>query len=289
MLLSFDAMIFFTTIALVLLTIALNSGASANIVIQPADRVVLIPGHALSLRCNVADYPQTQFRWYRIKQPGTVDQQQQSQQEEELLPDDDRFVIHNNNIIIKSPTMNDVGDYFCRVWPEDQPGIERQKMVSVRAKPFIHDFDIETSTGLSAVLTEGQKLVLNCNVHDQSQNLEIQWFKSKFSDDDTEMQQISLGDSHIRIEEVNATSKTLIIDSIKMEDRRYYKCQVGNGVTENNKIILIRVRDKIIALWPAIGIITELVILFSVIFITENRKVEPDFDDGSGRKVIQQM
>lgn len=106
------------------------------------------------------------------------------------------------------------------------------------------------------------------------------------------------GDDHIKIKRENDTKLTLTIDKVRPSDRYYYVCEADNSVSTFNNTILLRVKgksflkylfnlfndwflfaDKLGALWPFLGIVAEVVILCSIIFIYEKRRVKPDFDE----------
>lgn len=252
-----------------------------------SNQVALTPGHEILLRCNIAEYPDEQFNWFRIKHYSIKEIPPiEEKLEEELKQNDDRFIINNNVIIIKSPTFNDVGDYYCRV-KNPRDGMETEKMITVRAKPYIYEFDLESSTFRSATIEEGKSLKLICNVIDDytpESKIKISWQMSKY--DENDMNDVISGEDGVRLEMYNSTSNALIIDRVTKDHRKFYKCQVSNGITDNNKVILIRVKDKYTVIWPTVGIVIELVILIGVIIVVENRKVEPD-KDTYDRKAIQ--
>ena len=250
-----------------------------------AEKVHLTPGQEILLTCNIPEYPEAQFEWYRTRVHPYSERNHDEKQE--LLNDDERYSINNNVLTIKSSTIYDVGDYVCRV--KDQlDGIDsRENMIPVRPKPFIMEYDLESSTLRSAVVEEGKMLKIPCNVKDDyspPDKIELKWHMSKYEDSD--MNEVNSGEDGIRLERHNTTSQDLIIDRVTKEHRRSYKCQVSNGITENSKSILIRVRDKYSFAWPAAGIIIQLVILMGVICFVENRKVEPD-KGAYDRKAIQ--
>lgn len=254
-----------------------------------ANQVALTPGHEFALKCNIAEYPDEKFLWFRVRQYSNKEQPpiETKGMEEELKQGDDRYIIQNNAIIIKSPTLADVGDYYCRV-KNPREDLESEKMILVRARPYIADFQIDSSTTKSAIVQEGKQLKLFCNIIDDfalDSNLKVSWHMSKF--DEIDMNDVINGEDGIRLESYNSTSHALIIDKVTKDHRRFYKCQVTNGIADNSKVILIRVKDKYTVLWPTFGIFIELVILIGVIVIVENRKVEPDRDNTYDRKAIQ--
>lgn len=255
--------------------------AAGSPITVAANRIALTPGQEVALRCDIADFPDIQFSWTRVKKYPIKNQNEFGTQEgkrEELSHSDERFTISNNAVVIKSSSLDDVGDYTCQVKnpPED---IETEKTIQVRPRPYINDFNIESSTFKSAVVEEGKSLKLYCNIYDDyspESALKVSWQMSKF--DENDMNDVNSGEEGIRLETYNSTSYALIIDNVTKDHRRIYKCQVSNGIGENSKAILIRVKGKYIAIWPAAFIIGELVILMGVIGFAENRKVEPDKD-----------
>lgn len=312
--------------------------------------MALTPGREIVLRCNVTEFPELQFAWFRkrvypkynlpIQDPveeelkasdadqsnhqhqhhqvgyargnSNFDQSNQYEQEPQYsnslsetrsssssssgsssgsLGSSDassKIIIGNNVIVLKSPTYDDVGNYFCRV--KDARGdVEKEKLILVRAQPNIREFQIESSTLLSVSMEEGKSLKIPCNVDEYFEpegNLNFTWLVSKY-DDESDSNVVISGEDGISIEIYNSTSQALLIDKITKEHRRFYKCQVSNGIAENSKTILLRVKNKNIFIWPTVGIVIELLVLIGVICIVENRKVEPDRDNYNDRKAIQ--
>lgn len=261
---------------------------SGSPITAAANKVTLTPGQEIALRCNIIEYPEAKFAWFRRK-VYPYSEMKFGEGQEELDASDARYTISNNAMIIKSSTLADTGDYFCKVQGNLEGVTEPEKMISVRPKPYIFDFDLESSTYKSAVVEEGKPLKISCNVIDDyfsPDMINISWHMSKYEEND--MNDINSGEDGIRVEMNNKTSSDLIIDQVTKDHRRLYKCQVSNGVTENSKTILIRVKNKYTVIWPAVGIVIELVILIGIICVVENRKVEPD-KGAYDRKAIHQM
>lgn len=246
-------------------------------IIVEANQVALTPGHDMVLRCNLTGYPEQEFTWSRIRHLPKYEYKMNTQlQEEEMIHMiHDRYIINNNVLTLKSPNYDDVGDYYCRVKnPTDE--MEPQKTILVRAKPYI-DFVLEYSTYKSATVFEGNSLKLVCNVFDDytaDTDISVKWTMSRFEENATD--EVVNGEDGIKIEKYNSTSQALIIDEVTKDHRRFFKCHATNGITDNSRIILIRVKDKYDIIWPSLGIIIEFIILIVVICVVENRKVEPD-------------
>lgn len=252
-----------------------------------ANKVNLIPGQEIVLRCSSSDFPDVQFEWYK-KRVYPYKEQHTDETPRELVKSNDHYIINNNVMIIKLSTLDDVGDYFCKVVGGLRDGMaEEEKMISVRPRPYIMDFDLEGSTLRSAIVEDGKMLKISCNVMDDyaaPEQISLKWFMSKYEEND--MNDVVSDEDGIHLFAHNTTTQDLIIDKVTKDHRRLYKCHASNGMTENSKSILIRVRDKYSAAWPAVGIIIELVILIGVICFVENRRVEPD-KGAYDRKAIQ--
>lgn len=88
-----------------------------------------------------------------------------------------------------------------------------------------------------------------------------------------------------------------IEDANRTTDRRAFKCVVFHREARNNcseSAFFVRVRDKYAALWPFLGIVSEVVVICLIIFVCERRRVNSakdvidDDDDefnGSGGRV----
>lgn len=266
----------------------LGQYVSSSPITAVANKVTLTPGQEIVLRCNIAEYPEAQFNWFRRK-VYPYDEMKSEENKEELNAVDDRYSISNNVMIIKSSTLADVGDYFCQVQGQLDGVAEIEKMISVRPRPYIYEFELPAGTLKSAVVEEGTPLKISCNVVDEyfpPDSINISWLMSKY--DESDMNEVNPGEDGINVLAHNRTSSDLIIDQVTKDHRRLYKCQVSNGVTDNSKTILIRVKNKYTVIWPAVGILFELVILIGVICVVENRKVEPD-RSAYDRKAIHQM
>ncbi|XP_054159138.1 basigin-like [Oppia nitens] len=185
----------------------------------------------------------------------------------------------DHSLIISKGNKVDIGNWRCT-----NPSDEQQFLIIiVRAKPYLYPFEEFQKTNYkSANIIEGQKFELKCEIiSDYNRDAGVMWYKYNENEHDhlnKEMQSIGKSE-RIQIKEFNVTSSLLTISKVIPSDRFYYVCIADNGVTTFNNTILLRVKDKLGALWPFLGIVAEVVILCTIIFIYEKRRIKPDFDD----------
>lgn len=70
---------------------------------------------------------------------------------------------------------------------------------------------------------------------------------------------------------VNGTSSVLMFYNVTYDEGANFICSVKNVAGNGTAEVLVRVKDKYAAVWPFLGIVAEVIILITVIFIYEKR------------------
>lgn len=79
-------------------------------------------------------------------------------------------------------------------------------------------------------------------------------------------------------EQLERTS-VLNFNTVTDGDKGTYSCDTGNPVGVASQSIELKVKDKLAALWPFLGIVAEVVILCAIIFIYERRRNKSMVDE----------
>lgn len=81
------------------------------------------------------------------------------------------------------------------------------------------------------------------------------------------------------------TGSMLVIKKVRLSDRGFYKCTGKNekmtefGDKPVDSKAYVRVKDKMAPLWPAIGIVVQIVVLALIIVISEKRRNQNEIDE----------
>ncbi|XP_067934571.1 basigin-like [Watersipora subatra] len=195
----------------------------------------------------------------------------------DLINETDKYLTITNgsssSLIISNPDENDVGPYVCEVSIEHAEN-KFEKIVGLNNGPHVKKIvDLRNKV-------EGETAFIVCNVTGYPVP-RVTWFK--LLEDETQMQVITY-DERVSTEAVEGVADAkLIIRDLKIKtDRGDYTCVATNYLDSFNATVTLKVKDKLAAVWPFLGICAEVIILCSIIFIFEkrrNRRMEEEEGD----------
>ncbi|XP_036168861.1 basigin [Myotis myotis] len=169
-------------------------------------------------------------------------------------------------------THESAGQYFCTFLSEPTG---RTAGVNVEGPPKVK------AVKKSEHATEGETVVLACK--SESFPPVTDWLWYKINDNGV---QIFNNASQNKVVMSSETKTELHIQNLDLEaDPGKYACNGTNAEGTDQAIITLRVRNRLAALWPFLGIVAEVLVLVTIIFIYEKRRkpdeVLDDEDTGS--------
>jgi len=178
--------------------------------------------------------------------------------DKELKSDSKKYEIwkNNNTLVILKSSYEDVGPYECQF---DSDKGTFSKTVNVTASPFVKHFD------RSKNLVQGDNLLLECKAFGFPP-VHVKWFKGE--------EAVEEG-GRVKLDDLKGVEDGVLrINDLTFDDRADYTCEASNMLGSHNSTIVVRVKDKLAALWPFLGICAEVAILCLIIFIYERRRAK---------------
>lgn len=164
------------------------------------------------------------------------------------------------------------GQYLCVFLPE----VVGKASVNVKGPPKVK------AVKKSEHATEGEGVVLACKSESFPPITEWVWYKMG----DTE-HQVLTNNSQNKVFVVSTETRTeLHLLNLNLEtDPGQYVCNGSSTEGTDHAVIVLHVRSQLAALWPFLGIVAEVLVLVTIIFIYEKRRkpdeVLDDEDTGS--------
>ncbi|ELT97255.1 hypothetical protein CAPTEDRAFT_151799 [Capitella teleta] len=169
----------------------------------------------------------------------------------------------NNTLTVFRATEGDEGEYVCALNLNN--GAHFNATVYLYMAPQVHHFQ------KSKNVIQGDPLHLECKAFGYPVP-SISWLKGDMPLD-TSDDRVKLS-NYTTEQGVLLINATLRIENLDFPDRADYVCLASDGGLTNNGTILVRVKDKLAALWPFLGICAEVTILCVIIFIYEKRRAK---------------
>lgn len=204
----------------------------------------------------------------------------------EIRGSDDFNYNRNNNSLMMYNTKKSVheGNYTCVF---SSPSKDEGHIL-VRAKPEVTlESELYVSGTSSINIIEGDNLRLVCKLKSNdsfsNSNLVFSWQVQPEDEsvEPVEAKENNIANLYLENEGNDGQpASTLTISPIGYTHRAFYTCQVSNEIGTGKIRVLIRVKDRLAALWPFLLILAEVIILCTVIFVYEKRRQKPgDLED----------
>ncbi|KAF6198445.1 hypothetical protein GE061_008193 [Apolygus lucorum] len=236
----------------VLAYLGAGSGLDLEPVLDEAGFKILDLRVSNTLKCNVlGDEDDVKITWTRDgKDVSTFNSEE----------DSPKFEVVDNNLIIRRTVDEDVDTYSCHA---TVGGETVTKEVPTKSKPHVKII-------AAAVVIEGQKLKLECLAFGNPTPT-ISW---RFENDTYEE---TTGRVKLSKNSQGLDNAIFEIEASELSDRGDYACVASNDATLalNASVEIksyVRVKDKLAAVWPFIGICAEVIILCSIIFAYERNR-----------------
>ncbi|XP_024424898.3 basigin [Desmodus rotundus] len=157
------------------------------------------------------------------------------------------------------------GQYLC-IFLSDP---KHQTSVDVRGPPKVK------AVKKSEHATEGEMIVLTCKSESFPPVTKWMWYKITEAGD-----QVLTNNSQNKFVVSSDTKTELHMQNLDLEaDPGQYACNGTNTEGTDQAIITLRVRNRLAALWPFLGIVAEVLVLVTIIFIYEKRRKSDDILD----------
>lgn len=171
-----------------------------------------------------------------------------------------KLVPENKTLIVLEADSNTMGVYIC--YNIDSPASTEKIILNV--SPYVKHFE------KSKNMIQDDPLHLECKGYGHPTPV-VQWFKGETL--------LVADNNRITFKDIDAKQESMINGTLRIETMAYedagdYKCVATNDYGFNNATVAVKVKDKLAALWPFLGICAEVAILCTIIFIYERRRAK---------------
>lgn len=207
---------------------------------------------SLEIQCNTTE-SDMRMEWYK---------------NDTKLTSTSRIKIEDNRLVIERPSVDDAGNYTCKLIHTKGPGngtVSASKDIIVTMKPIVR-----IQKDLTVV--EGEKLKLECLVTSTETPYVVWTFGNNTYNQSMDRVQLA--------EHNGVPNAAFIINEATMDDRGSYTCSATsmNNVTDSAESY-VRVKDKLAALWPFLGICAEVFVLCAIILIYEKKRNKTELEE----------
>ncbi|XP_040077632.1 hemicentin-2 [Ixodes scapularis] len=166
------------------------------------------------------------------------------------------------SLTIRHPTQANAGNYSCK-----KRGTTETATIEVRYKvTCVIDRELSSPEPSYWMADEGARLVAKTTGVPTPQ---VSWLKDgKLLREDGK--RILFEDVH------NTTRGGLIIRQVVDGDRGVYTCIASNGPDTDKEDVMVRVRSRYAPLVPFVGIVIQVVVLLTIIYVTETRRIRKE-------------
>ncbi|XP_025408248.1 neuroplastin isoform X2 [Sipha flava] len=190
--------------------------------------------------------------------------------DQEISSDDDtphHVEVKENELVVNRFVESDAGPYTCKLLNSNNNQVLGSKSFNVILKPYV-------KLPKTATYIEGEKMELECIVFGKP-TPEVSW---RFENNTL------FPSEHIKFlaNKRNISNAILVLDPITMKDRGNFYCTGKNSVFLDPVVSdpsYVRIKDKMAALWPFLGICAEVIILCLIIFIYEKKRNKAEFEE----------